>query len=367
MKIGILTQALHGNYGGILQNFALQQVLIGLGHSPVTIDRHILRSESLIKQIAKKVYQNLRQTYDTSLLTRQQRIFLCRNQLAFINKYIESTGPVFSQAEFDIIVKDKSFDGFIVGSDQCWRPCYSANILNYFLDFTSDREMKRIAYAASFGVDQWEFTREQSEIVKQFARLFDAISVREYSGLDLCKNHLEIDATWVLDPTMLLGPEGFNHFISKKNDSAPFISDYLLEYNPIAEEIIEKIKKTSGIKESKQCNPSPVFSRKESWKNHMGVPVEKWITNIATSSFVITDSFHGVAFSIMYNVPFIVILNNTRGNARIESILKDFELENCLCVHLENVNWPEINWTKVNSRLEERRIQSMAFLTEALK
>ena len=96
------------------------------------------------------------------------------------------------------------FDAFVVGSDQVWRPRYNAYIPNLFLDFTEGMSVKRIAYAASFGTDQWEFSAEQTTISSFLAKKFDIVSVREASGIQLCKQNLGVDAIQVLDPSLLL-------------------------------------------------------------------------------------------------------------------------------------------------------------------
>lgn len=366
MRIGILTQALNGNYGGVLQNYALQQVLKQMGHNPVTIDRHISRPESTIKKFAKIIIRNKNIYFDSSLLTKAEKRTLYARQIEFIARYIDRIGPVISQTDFDRIVGDASFDAFIVGSDQCWRPCYSANIANYFLDFTVNRNVKRVVYAASFGVDKWEFSEAQTNDVIKAAKALDAVSVREESGKDLCAKYLGIKAEWVLDPTMLLGVEHFRMFIDTSETQTPFITEYLLEDSPERKTLIEKVKHLSGINQCKDNNSSKLFKRFTPISQYNNIAVEEWISNIANAKLVVTDSFHGVVFSILFNTPFIVRLNKIRGNARIESLLKDFGLEKCICSNVESLNIPIIDWTEVNEHLEKRRTQSFNFLTNSL-
>src|SRR5690606_15864360 len=97
------------------------------------------------------------------------------------------------------------FDTYIVGSDQCWRPKYSPNITNYFLDFLNDKQnVIRISYAASFGTSDWEFNEPETKMCRDLIQKFDAVSVRESSGIELCQKYLDKEAQHVLDPTMLL-------------------------------------------------------------------------------------------------------------------------------------------------------------------
>ena len=368
MKIGILTQPLNGNYGGIVQNYALQQVLKQMGHNPITIDRHIPRNENIIKWLGKFILRLSHPTYDASLLSLSQKKRLNKNQLRFISEYITTTGVILSQKDFDKAVANKDFQAFIVGSDQCWRPCYSANINNYFLNFAIDsRDVKRIAYAASFGVDKWEFSDSQTSLILPSAKSFTAISVREDSGIELCKNYLGVDSEWVLDPTMLLGKEGFKQFVGKQNPTNPYICTYILEESSISHEIVNRIKNLYGINEIKNNNRSGKFTRFTPLRNYENISVEEWVTNIANAKALVTDSFHGIAFALLFNVPFIVRLNNTRGNTRIESLLRDFELEECISNAPEMVEIPDIDWDKVNRHLRERKDESLNFLIRALK
>lgn len=366
MRIGILTQALHGNYGGILQNFALQSILCDMGHSAVTIDRHIYRSESVLKNVIKKILRLKKPCYDSSMLTLSERRIINSNQMEFVNKHIERIGPIFSQTEFDKTVNDEKFDAFIVGSDQCWRPCYSANIANYYLDFAADKDVKRIAYAASFGVDDWEYTDEQTRLAAKLAKEMDAVSVREESGQKLCKKYLGVDASWVMDPTLLLGKAGFQQFVNHEASSEGFITEYLLEDSDETAALREEAKKQLGLTVCKDNNKSKVFKRLTPLSRYKNISVEEWITNIACAKFVITDSFHGAVFALMFNVPFVVRLNEVRGNARIESLLRDFKLENCICKS-SDFRIPEIDWDSVNGHLKQRQAESLEFMEKALR
>lgn len=366
MRIGILTQALHGNYGGILQNFALQRILCDMGHSAVTIDRHIYRSESVLKNVIKKILRLTKHCYDSSMLTLSERRIINSNQMEFVNKHIERIGPIFSQTEFDKTVNDEKFDAFIVGSDQCWRPCYSANIANYFLDFAAEKDVKRIAYAASFGVDVWEYTDEQTRLAAKLAKEMDAVSVREASGQKLCKKYLGVDASWVMDPTLLLGKAGFQQFVNHEASSEGFITEYLLEDSDETAALREEAKKQLGVTVCKDNNKSKVFKRLTPLSRYKNISVEEWITNIACAKFVITDSFHGAVFALMFNVPFVVRLNEVRGNARIESLLRDFKLENCICKS-SDFKIPAIDWDSVNRHLKQRQAESLEFLEKALE
>ena len=120
-------------------------------------------------------------------------MFLQNKIIKIINKFIKG-----------------KYDYVVIGSDQTWRPSISADIYNFFLDFLQDEnQIKKIAYATSFGTDQWEFSEEQEKRCKQLVKQFDAVSVREESGISLCQQFLDVDAEHVLDPTLLLKQEDY--------------------------------------------------------------------------------------------------------------------------------------------------------------
>ena len=364
MKIAILTQPLHSNYGGLLQNFALQAVLRQMGHEVITIDRHIFRPNHWGKNLVKRVLQIVKPTFDSSLLTQNQKAVLSQSQRLFVEQNIKRTNRLFSQEDFDKYVAAHPMDAYIVGSDQCWRPCYSANICNYYFDFVK-KGSKKIAYAASFGVDIWEYNEDITPVVSRLAKDFAAVSVREQSGVALCAERLGVKASWVLDPTMLLGKDGFMKFVSSEKNEG-YVLDYLLEESEEARKLVKNIKDKTKVTEVRSNIASPIFRRGESIKSHQNISVEQWLSNIYNASFVVTDSFHGAVFCILFNIPFVVKLNSVRGNTRLESLLSDFELIDCICQDVNDITIPNFDWKKINAHLFERQHESREFLKKSL-
>lgn len=365
MRIGILTQPLNGNFGGILQNYALQTVLSRMGHTPVTIDRHIYRSESLLKNLAKRLVRIIKPVYDIGFLTGAERARINADVYGFVERNIQRTRRLYTQSEFEEAVGTGRFDAFIAGSDQCWRPMYSPSISNYYLDFVADPKVKRIVYAASFGVDTWEYTPAQTEAVVPAARKLHAVSVRESSGVKLCKDNLGIDAQWVLDPTMLLDADDYAAFFDR--DDRSFVTTYLLEESPRTDSLVEKVKSAVGVEEVRRNKASAHFRRFQSINANKELSVEQWLANIAGARFLVTDSFHGAVFAILFNVPFCVTLNGVRGNARLHSLLADFGLDRLLCSDPAHFSMPQIDWAAVNKHLALRRSASIDFLKNALQ
>ena len=229
MNIGIFTQPLNNNYGGILQNYALQQILISLGYRPITVDYRPVNK--LIRYLLSQC-----KTFILLFIPGKKRPFLKfskekeRNILMseFVEKHIITTERLEKITRH--IVQKYNFHAIISGSDQVWRPLYNANLKYSYLSFAKSNKIKKIAYAASFGVDEWEYSAEQTKQCSKLAKRFDAISVREASGVRLCKTYLNVEAITVLDPTLMLSVKKYSLLCDTiPIDSKPFLLVYMLD------------------------------------------------------------------------------------------------------------------------------------------
>lgn len=369
MKIGILTQPLHSNYGGLLQNYALQQTLIRLGHEVETIDWEGGSGlhETLFR-IKIRVLHTLFPNKYPQLKYRpnkKERAIIQRNTNHFINTYIDHTEAMHSYEEFVKQASKGKYDAYVVGSDQCWRPCYNAFLSSMFLDFVQDKQVKRIAYAASFGTDKWEFTPQQTAVCVPLAKKFDMVSVREDSGVKLCKENLGVAAVHVLDPTMLLTKEDYIQLIEKEKEpkSDGTLFNYILDPDAKKSAFIQKVAKAKGLKAFQVLPKCQAEIRtKEDVKKRIEdcvfPGVTTWLRAFMDAEMTIVDSFHGMVFSIIFNKPFWAIGNVSRGMSRFTSLLKMFHLEDRLldADNLDDVDFSKpIDWTMVNGILEEKR------------
>lgn len=370
MKIGILTHPLRTNYGGILQNYALQYVLRSLGNTVETINWQ--ENKNVIYILASYVYRLfahyvLRKKHiptDMFLnITNKQFIYISSNVQTFISKYIKLSQNISSLKRIRK-VNDFCYDAIVVGSDQVWSSQY---VPTMFLDFIKDNKTKKIAYAASFGKDYWTYNDHTTDICSLLAKEFTGVSVREDSAVSLCKNYLGISAIQVLDPTLLLDGEIYSSLINEENRVKPYLMTYVLDANTHKEKIINSVSHFLHIPEY------TIRENKQSWKlfgdnrNLVVKPIESWLQGIRDSEFVVTDSFHGVAFSIIFNKQFIAIGNRKRGLARFQSILKQFNLLDRLVdenTDIDNYlkNLKVIDYDNVNKRKKILQEQSMQFL-----
>ena len=369
MKIGILTLPLHTNYGGILQAYALQTVLERMGHEAYII--HLKRDEIPNFSWKKKIlcytkrflfrYILGKKTFPVFFEENERKALprIRQNTNRFIKKYIN----YYFINSFEDIGNEKIFDAYVVGSDQIWRKnCSPWSIENSFLQFDKRSDTLKIAYAASFGFDKWDFSIEQTEICKELAQRFDTISVREKSGVELCKKYLGVCAKWVLDPTMLLTVKDYQKLVDevKVPESEGKLMVYILDMEKEKAWIVNEIAKKRGL------TPFNVNKRVYDYfapiEERIQPPVESWLRGFTDAEFVITDSYHGCVFSILFHKPFIVLWNEGRGLERIKSLLEMFNLKDRLIASPQDATkiQNDIDWEIIDGILEEKRKESIA-------
>ena len=374
MKIGIITQPLETNYGGLLQNYALQEALRRHGHDVLTLDQPYLipsKRKVLINSI-KSIVKNIlgKKTRKPIYITQQEIETIAVHTQKFVNKYIKHTERLSSKKDFIKAVTKNNIEALVVGSDQVWRPLYNPRLTKSFFDFVKDQDIIRLAYAASFGVDNWEYSTKETRICSRLAKLFKAISVREMSGIKLCKKHLGVEATFVLDPTMLLDKEDYIKIVEESGitSSKGNMFTYILDNTDEKQKFIDKIAKKLNL------TPFSVMPRKNKLHIKKDIeacvcpPVEQWIRAFMDAKFVVCDSFHGAVFSIIFNKPFVIIGNEERGMSRFNSLVEMYSLEERLLNTTSDISIVDkaIDWESVNNKRKEMRELSIKFLKENL-
>ncbi len=374
MKIGMLTLPLHTNYGGILQAYALQTLLKSQKHDAQFVSTGNCSPRRLSLKVRYLIYIKrflLRYIFGKDIevcpdyLRVKEYKYLSKHTQYFIDKYIS-----FDE---NLKIHPETLDVAIVGSDQVWRKLYIGDSYsNYFLDFLGeDSTIKRIAFSASFGVDTWDFTEEETAICAQLAKKFDLITVREDSAIPLCEKYLGVEASLTLDPTLLLERSDYINLVEQENEGKR--PGNLFYY--ILDETAEKKDLVNRVAEDLHLTPFKTMPEKQLEKfiyeeKYCYPPVTAWLRSFMDAEFVVTDSFHGCVFSIIFNKPFLAIGNKDRGMSRFNSLLKLFQLEDRL-VYLEDGKYTyspnEIDWQKVNAIHADWKIKSINLLKDALK
>lgn len=356
-KVGILTfHNSNNNYGAVLQAFATYTVVNKLGFYPLIIN--------LVPELTTK---------NKSYVAIKQRLLniLIHNPFAGFRKTnLPQITPRLNKYDELRQISDK-IDYCIVGSDQVWRPKFTKeNASHYFLDFVSDN-CKRIAYAPSFGIDKWEASSELTATVRYLIHKFNAVSVREKSGVDICKNVFNISAKLVLDPTLLLLEEDYNKLIVQSKQIS-ISHNYIASY--FVNDKIWKQKLTDEIAVSNKLKNVDIFGKNKSFiiKNiFLFNSIPNWLNYIKNSNLVITDSYHCVIFSIIFKKKFIVLPNPWGGLSRLNDLLDKLGLIDRLITDKENYDISalinkDINYHEVDKHLNVLRLDSIYFLKESL-
>ena len=311
-NIGIITVPfLFENYGTAMQNFALQQAIRKLGYNPITIEQVFkvpfhLFVLSTIKTILLFFIPGKRRKFFKRLAPHNKAFE------KFIYQNIQLTKPFCNCSKK--IIEEYKLDAIIVGSDQIWRPKYSPYLDDTYLVFAKNNPIKKIAYAASFGVDDWEYSPRQTTKYKKLISNFSFVSTREKSGINLCQQYLKTNAQEVVDPTLLLDVEEYLNVCKEiPIEKTKYIAAYILDMTNEKQEILEKIAKGKDL-------VIKIFDVDA--KATLSIP--KWISMFRDATYVITDSFHGTVFSIIFKKEFYCFFNKNRGNSRFQSLLEKY-------------------------------------------
>lgn len=376
MKVAILTQPLGKNYGGIIQNYALQVSISKLGGEPITLQR-VHSKPSMVKlavRLILRFLKRLKGSWKAPLYVEKHQNYFYKNTHHFIEQYINISKPIDNSSDLKNEFEQGQFLAVVVGSDQTWRPMYSPDIANYFLDFVEQDSVIKVAYASSFGVDVWEYDESKTLQCAELVKKFDAVAVREVSGVALCEKYLGIHSEHVLDPTLLLTKEEYTALIEgySNNKYSDGIFTYWLDKNSTKLSATTKIAKNLGLVTYtcySHCSPNDMSS--SNLDDYVLPPLQEWLSSFADAKLVLTDSFHGMVFSIIFEKEFFVVANKSRGASRFESLLRDLNLSDrllndaSLLEEAKNKSKP-IDYATVNQKLGLLRESSLAFLNDSI-
>tara|TARA_B100000989_G_C19523226_1_gene465362 strand:- start:728 stop:1825 length:1098 start_codon:yes stop_codon:yes gene_type:complete len=353
-KTATLTFQNTENYGALLQAYALQKKLLSMGVENEVLNYHC---------------EYLGKPYGFSALKRKGviRYFLGIAyslvripRKANFKKFRSLIKMTRALRLDDLNSLNESFDAFIAGSDQVWNDSITNFDSSYYLDFVDSPE-KKMSYAASFGFETIpeNLKTKYRELLKEFS----IFNMREESGVKNIEMLLNKSANLVLDPTMLLTREEWEKVSTPSVRKNKYILVYQTTTSSFLVNIVKKLSISTGYKVI--CIPFPLGGFLKSRLELTAGPSE-WIGLIRDAEIVITDSFHGSAFSILYNKEFYVCL--TDGATRITNLLNLFTLNNRICNEYPKLDLNEkINWDRVNKKLIEERHKSVECLEAMLK
>lgn len=275
---------------------------------------------------------------------------------------------------------------FIVGSDQIWhRNLYNDFGRVAFLDYIFN-DKKKIAYASSFGREYWTGDERETQEAAFFLKDFDHISVREKSGVDVCRKYFHVETAWVLDPVFLCPKEKYLALAEKsKQRNGHYIGGYILDPDTCKEQVLRQVQAGLGeeahiiLDAFRETNFEfgTLESETSEYENKItvqkGAYCEDWLRNIIYSDFVVTDSFHGMCFAIMFHKPFAAVVNESRGKVRFTDLLEVLGLQERLVDAAEfdiqkvkRLAKQGIDYGFVDAVLDRERTRSLQWLEHAL-
>lgn len=339
------------NYGANLVAFAMCNIVRKIGYNPKVINFYPVLNPTGIKK------------------------YSVISAFKFRENFVNLTLKIRNAAKLKFL--NNSFNTFIVGSDQVWNPKNTKDYTYpYFLDFVQTRK-NIIAYAASFGSEKFLGNKKQIKKIKKLLERFDAISLRETSGVDLIHNTFssDINCKAVLDPTLLVDFNDYENIIKSENiktNELGYIGYYLLSNDKKS----QKIKNEENLKMISEKLKLPLINIRNKKIKFAGKEIIKfssypeWLNYIKNAKFIITDSFHGVCFSIIFKKNFVYV-NQIGGITRVQSLLSLLQITNRVYtdyrfLDIENLYQNNIDYNKVYNILNVKREESINFLKEAL-
>ena len=338
------------NYGSVLTYYALQKTLREMGLSPLMIDKPGASKDDIER-----------------LNTHSRR---------FAKEHFHISQPY---ALKDLNILNRHCDTFIIGSDQVWNYGISKNFgKSFYLDFVDDNK-KKIAYAVSFGHNVDFAPPAERVAISRLMRRFDAIAVREDNGVQLCKDIYGVEATHVLDPVFLIDPEQYHELANRSTckEEAPYMLAYILDVTPEKKELMLQMSRDLGLRllvlldgfsDSAEKNRK-ILDLDENVR--MNIEVYDWLYYFKNASYVLTDSFHGTSYAILFGKQFLPLTNKRRGYARFASLahLLDFEsrLINEPIEAIQNKKYMEVvNYDYINRVITTERTRCRDWLHNAL-
>lgn len=357
MKIGIITFHRAINYGAVLQTYALQKFLENKKYDAEVIDYRCDYMENFYKIIGfknKTLKQSIRSFLNIFPASKKKKSFK-----KFLINRIQLSKIVYNKD--NIVKSNQKYDKFITGSDQVFNFACSGFDKNYFLDFVEESK-KKYSYAASFGMKKIPLNLEKD--YKQLLKKFNRLSIRETTGQEIVKNLIATDTELSLDPVFLLNLENWNEVVKKPRER-----NYILVYKLNSSELIYDFARELSKKTGKKIlalNFDVVDQIKtKDIKGILSASIEEFLGFFKYADYIVTNSFHGTAFSIIFHKEFYVeaLQKNFKPNDRVESLLNMTGLDGCKITGLVDcILSVERNYNYVDTILEKERQKASRYL-----
>lgn len=386
MKIGIVTFVKADNYGAELQAYALQEKLNKMGYDAEVLD--LEKEQGVMSSSKRNIYISLKNRIryygfwrgcnkfiQAILETLSERQAYKNNQEQikakhrvfeqFFEKKIKHS-PEYIKLD-DLANKNLPYDIYIAGSDQIWNYMQTNRLDIFFLKFANRFNARKISYAASFSVPS--IPKDLENVYKPLIENLDAISVRENNALEIVSKLSRKNAVQVLDPTLLLNKSEWVNDVAKPNYLSSLNKVVVIYTLSGSKYIYELAKGISKKLDADVVNIKNGFSRvkgDDGIIHIMDAGPQEFISLLNKAVYIITDSFHGTAFSINFNIPFTTLLNPVSNiNSRALSLLEMCKLTSRMIYDDGNNAFPKtltVDFTEANDILAAWRKKSVDYL-----
>lgn len=366
MKVAYITRHTPSNYGSVLQAYATQRAIEGLGHEAVCIN--YIRTDELPENRTKTLLSVSR--WNKNAATRllysvtQKPVFDAAGKRfdRYRKNMLTLTDECWNTPE-ELAQNLPKADVYMTGSDQVWNTVGTGVIdPAYFLSFVPDGK-KKVAYAGCFGTKT--VRDEDRDNITKWLKRYDHITIREKSGVELAQS-LGVCAEQVLDPTFLMSPKDWLGILPKKEKTESYVLVYQLHPN---KEFQTYAKEFARRKKMRLIRVHPYFHHIfKPGKFVFCPPVEEFLWYIKNADYFLTDSFHGTSFAIGLNTQFVDVLPNVYSE-RNRSILATAGLENRILMSCDDFKIADkpIDFTAVNRKINAERTRSAEILRKIIE
>lgn len=357
MKIGLLTFHCSHNYGATLQGYALQEVLKELGHDVETID---YRPDFLVYPLYPKYLVATRNIpkllehlfYATISGLKRRKVF---------GRFIKQHFNLSKRINGDFI--PKPYEAIVIGSDQIWNLAITKGDTKYFADFGGEKGTRKyIAYAAS--MEAQTLSPEKEEVCRRCIPYFDSIAVRESNLIPLIQPYANTKLEHVVDPALLINPTVWED-MAVKPKKEKYVLLYQVRYNKQARVFARELADQYGVELIEiACTPK-VERQKDHTVIHDATP-EEFLGWIKYATCVVTSSYHGLIFSLVFKKEFYSLHLGDGADSRSGLLLEEVGLTSRNATLDSPTNRVSVNYSDVNKKIIEKRNNSFLFLTTSL-
>lgn len=361
MKIGILTFHCAHNYGAVLQCYALQETLKSMGHDVEVIDYRpdfltYSRFLNTNKLKAGNILVRIKNLIGELLLLPKKNIRYYEYE-HFIKSYLNLSDKIKNYQQIP-----SCYDIYIIGSDQVWNKKITKGYHNpYFGVFNFKKGTKKyISYAASMETD---YLGEDDNVLRNLLSNFDAISVREESLQQYLQSLLKRSIAFVLDPTLIVDKKIWNNMIITPNIKKKYVLVYEVKTNMNTLTIAYNLARQLDAEVVRIFAWVDRFNKKNEYKCESPEKFLGWLKN---AECIVTTSFHGTAFSIIFEKPFYTMKLENEGNSRSFSLLNNLGLDDRIVTSKVTPVFTKINYSTINNKISILKKKSISFLIEKI-